>query len=731
MPRPKVDPRFRRRVAQACENCKKRKSKCNGILPCDHCRARGVEDACRYLRYPRPASQESQLSRGLPNREARREPGPLDPASPASSSKQIDIPVSNLYSVSKDSQMLKDSRGKFIYVGDSASLSFLGSVRSTLRAAVGLCPFTNEPARNPMLEATSKIRFETVREPSIDLATAQSIAKEFFLAVSGILDFFDPPWLLAQLRDWVEQPSRRTNAKSAIIHLALAIGFQARAQGDLDELLSEQYFAFGRQLTMFNLIDDPSLATVQAVILITYHMMAACQYNAAFINLGTAARTAYTLGIHLHETNKAFGGEEGLARERAWKSLRVCDLFLAASLGRPPATTEAVSNIVWAPLKPPHDYERPDVAGQVFSAMFRICNVFERILVEVYAEKAISLELARSISQQHRQWTEELPRMLMVDGIDETGAEQNHGASPGGFCLSPKQGSSIVTMAYYYSIVLLTKPFLTFRVHHASDKEFSKSETSSIMISLATYADACVNSAIRSIDIAYEYVFELNTPSRQPLVVNSVFISALCLGLASLDKSGRYTWSVNPLLNRAIKILVHLGKLNPQASRFAGICEQLKEAVAIYTMRRDNTLLSENDKVARSIFGDLRASSKPRCYSESSVDHTDNTQLSWSVPANESVAKPITPRSFNFNTFQEESLLPISGLSPVQIGNLPMDYTQSNGNLGDVQYPHPTDNSIDALSEYFLNQNIPLFPLASSLSPESHFDFQDITLEPV
>ncbi|EHK23144.1 uncharacterized protein TRIVIDRAFT_124337, partial [Trichoderma virens Gv29-8] len=509
--------------------------------------------------------------------------------------------------VSKDSQMLTDSRGKFIYVGDSASLSFLGSVRSTLRAAVGPCPFTNEPARNPMLETTPKIRFEMVREPSIDLATPQSIAKEFFLAVSGILDFFDPPWLLAQLQDWAEQPSQMTKAKSAIIHLALAIGFQGRAHGDLDDLLSEQCFAFGRQLTMFNLIDDPSLATVQAVILITYHMIAACQYNAAFINLGIAARAAYTLGIHLHETNKAFGGEEGLARERAWKSLRVCDLFLAASLGRPPATTEAVSNIAWVPLKSSRDYERPDVAGQVFSAMFRICNVFERILVEVYAEKAISLELARSISQQHRQWTEELPRMLMVDGIDEPDAEQNHGASPRSFCLSPKQGSCIVTLAYYYSIVLLTKPFLTFRVHHASGKEFSKSESSAIMISLATYADACVNSAIKGIDIAYEYVFELNSPSRQPIVVNIVFISALCLGLAYLDNSGRHTWPVNPLLNRAIKILVHLGKLNPQASRFAGICEQLKEAVAIYTMRRDNNLLSENDKVVRSIFGDLRA----------------------------------------------------------------------------------------------------------------------------
>ncbi|KAM0510315.1 hypothetical protein ACHAPE_010629, partial [Trichoderma viride] len=502
MPRPKVDPRFRRRVAQACESCKKRKSKCNGILPCDHCRARGVEDACRYLRYPRPASQDDQLTRAHPNREARRELGPLDPTSPAPSSKQINIPVANSYSISKDSQLLKDGRGKFIYVGESASLSFLGSVRNALRAAVGPCPFTNEPARNPMLE-TSKIRFEIVQEPSIDLATAQTLAKEFFLAVSGILDFFDPPWLLAQLQDWVEQPSQRTKAKSAIIHLALAIGFQSRAQGDLDELLSEQCFAFGRQLTMFNLIDDPSLATVQAVILITYYMIAACQYNVAFINLGTAARAAYTLGIHLHETNKAFGGEEGLARERAWKTLRVCDLFLAASLGRPPATTEAVSNIVWAPLQPSRDGERPDDAGQAFSAMFRICNIFERILVEVYAEKAISLELARSISRQHRQWTEELPRMLMVDGFDEPDAGQDHGASPRSFSLSSKQGSSIVTMAYYYSIVLLTKPFLAFRAHHASDKDVSKSESSSIMITLATYADACVNSAIKGIDIAY------------------------------------------------------------------------------------------------------------------------------------------------------------------------------------------------------------------------------------
>src|SRR6202012_3008262 len=102
---------------------------------------------------------------------------------------------------------------------------------------------------------------------------------------------------------------------------------------------------YGRQLAMFTLIDDPSLTTVQAFTLITYYMIAACRRNAAFTNLGVAVRAAYTLGIHLHETNVAFVRKEGISRERAWKSLRVCDLFLSASMGRPPATSETVSNI--------------------------------------------------------------------------------------------------------------------------------------------------------------------------------------------------------------------------------------------------------------------------------------------------------------------------------------------------------------------------------------------------
>ncbi|KAH6867161.1 hypothetical protein B0T10DRAFT_524604 [Thelonectria olida] len=721
MPRLKVDPRFRRRVAQACESCKKRKAKCNGVLPCDQCKTRGVEAGCHYSRDPRPASRDDKSTSRSLDGQVRLELAGLGAESSAAmspSSQQVDVLVADSSLSSKDSEMLKDSKGQFIYVGESASLSFLETVRSAVQVAVGPCAFINEPARNPMIESTPKIRFEMAKAPSLDLANAQSLASQCFVAVSGILDLFDPPWLLDQLQDWAEQPSQRPKPISAIIHLALAIGAQARAQGNLDESLAEQCFAYGRQLTMFNLVDAARLETIQAILLITYYLTAACQYNAAFINLGVAARAAYALGIHLHETNAAFGGEEGLSRERAWKSLRVCDLFLAASLGRPPGTSEAASNISWAPTKSLSECKAPGMA-QVSSALFRICNVFERILLEVYAEKAVSLDLAKSISQEHRQWTEELPRMLMVDGLEDADPGQGSSTSPRSLGLSPRAGSIIVIMAYYYSIILLTRPFLAFQVHHTSEKEMQATDNSSTKADLATFSDACVNSAIKGIDIAHEYVFELTTPRRQPLVVNSVFMSALCLGLAYLDTSGRRKWSIDPSLDRAIKILSHLGRLDTQSARYAEICRQLKEAVTIYTTRRDDTMFQENDQVVRKIFGDVWTPSKAKFNNQRPTNNMECfRQPSWSMPTNERIGELMTPPLFDFNTIEEESMLPISGGLPGHIANLSHRYDQPGSDVEGASHPRVTDNAIDSLSGYFLDYDVPLFPLTSYVSPE-------------
>lgn len=75
--------------------------------------------------------------------------------------------------------------------------------------------------------------------------------------------------------------------------------------------------------------------------------------------------------------------------------------------------------------------------------------------------------------------------MLRVDGLEEPDLAQGLSLSPSNFRLSSRHGPSIITTAYYYSIVLLTTPFLTLQVRQASGKETQTTGNSSTIVSLA------------------------------------------------------------------------------------------------------------------------------------------------------------------------------------------------------------------------------------------------------
>lgn len=492
------------------------------------------------------------------------------------------------------------SADPIVHIGESASLSYLQVVRRGFSDAIGPSSFTIDPFRHQIIEQEIQGEIGSHCEPETqpELATCLHLARQFELAVSGVLDLFDGSWLEDKMTAWVADPNRRNRIESPVIYLALAIGAFASASDAYQDHIAERYFNFGRQLSFVRLLDDPSLATVQAFCLITYYMIASCRRNGAFTNLGIAARSAYALGIHRHETNSAFVYETGIARERAWKSLRVCDLFLSSSMGRPPATSEADCNIPWSRLESFGQNGETSVQFQVASAIFRVCLIFERILVEVYSKKSVSLDLANSISQQHREWTSTLPSMLKVDRLSKLEPGMAEGPQ--------KVGSRIVTMAFYYSIILLSRPFLTFYVCcWAKAAPTVKRDARSLPSEITTFADACVDSAMKGIDLATDIAFDVSMPKRQPLIINSVFISALCLGHAYLGDYDQRGWPIGNSLDTAISVLDHLKSRNPQAARCAEICYLMKEAVALYVQKRAIVLLESSDRHVRSLFGDV------------------------------------------------------------------------------------------------------------------------------
>lgn len=598
-----------------------------------------------------------------------------------------------------------------VYIGESASLAFLKTVQSAVTAAIGPCPFINDPVSHLMIENTTDLCLEAAREVDLDHAVALSLVEEFFVATSGILDLFDPSWLINQVSAWINYPSQRSKPKSAIFYLALAIGAQGRAQDDSDQFLAERCFVYGRKLAMFTLMDDLSLSTVQAFVLTTYYMIAACRRNAAFTNLGIAVRAAYTLGIHLHEANAAIAPEEGMCRERAWKSLRVCDLFLSASLGRPPATSETTCSIPWKSLDSTVSEESSRVKSQTSSAMFGVCNIIEQILVEVYSKKAITFEMAKSISSKHRQWAEALPQTLTIDCLEDTD-DANY---------SGKRGTRILKMAYYYSIILLTKPFLTFLVR-SFKKDSQKQDNSSIKADVITYADACVTSAMKGIDVAYDDILHHRAPRRQPLVSNSVFISALCLGLAYLGDYDQQRWPLSPSLERGIAILSHFGQISPQSACYADICRSLKEAATTYVLKRDHSLFHLRSESVRSVFGDVQSllgSQAPTQEISSTIATPPLSGLR--LTRNSAAPELVSLCSFDADFIQQDFVIPISDISLGHWTSASHDHCYDNCDDEMPTQQCYNDNAPDPLYNFYFGQDNSLFGLTDDVESGIHF----------
>jgi len=123
MPRPKVVER--QRCVRACESCKKRKEKCDGLKPCANCKKRKREDSCIYpIRAP---STTFRSPTTLPFEQHKRVSGNTDESSIIDSPPDIsggingsdELVDSNILAsatsapVPQLSRLLRDPRGKF------------------------------------------------------------------------------------------------------------------------------------------------------------------------------------------------------------------------------------------------------------------------------------------------------------------------------------------------------------------------------------------------------------------------------------------------------------------------------------------------------------------------------------------------------------------------------------------------------------------------------------------
>ncbi|KAL4913804.1 fungal-specific transcription factor domain-containing protein [Aspergillus aurantiobrunneus] len=609
MPRASTAPGARLRCRQACDSCKRRKQKCNGEQPCTICIQRRKEAECHFsdkpARFLRPSNdpKEAMLlsERLVPTRQRRTAMdhllNSLEDTS-ANLEQQVVDDKDGAAPVPKVARLLRDGQGKFMYIGDSASLSFLQSVRRIVSLSIGRCEFTEDTSRHSMLEAfqsgSNTQSGPLIQPPSND--EAQRVARQYVLATSPLMDLFDLEEFYPRLANWIENPTGDEDTVSSIFYLVLAIGAQV---SDTNQTLAEQYFVSGRQLAFSAFTETPSLYTIQSYVLISMYMLGACRRNGAFMNLGIALRAAYAVGIHRKDANSLFTARERRARERVWKSLRMMDLFLSASLGRPPATSDFDYDLREDEISRRESHSPRD---ELSTTVVSLCRIFERVLTEVYMRQVVSINVAENISNQHRTWVRNLPTFLQMqtERLESKTLEESLAAAH-------------VFGSYYWSIILLTRPFLIF---WASQYVRSKKDSAGVPDArngtsrLSLFADACVYSALRGLDIVDGLSRYENIPRRLPFLINSVFNSAVVLGAASFADYD----NLLPLeegMNKAENFLNLFVPHDPHSCRFLQIVKYLRAAVAEYIGRRNRQWIERRSRQVDQLFGQVGPASEP------------------------------------------------------------------------------------------------------------------------
>ncbi|OAL21797.1 hypothetical protein AYO22_07739 [Fonsecaea multimorphosa] len=490
-------------------------------------------------------------------------------------------------SVLETSRLIQDTKGKYMFIGDSADLSLLQNVCSLVGTSIGPCAFVDDPFRYQMVESAPEglakwnhaTDHEPPAKPSFD--EAAYLIRRYSLATNCVLDLFDESDLLDNLSNWLDGRSDYTSVLSAIYYLVCAIGAQTCPEDK--DTLANVYFDYGRYLTASYFMEDPSIPTVQAYAMITMYLLGASRRNAAFMYLGTAVRAAYALGLHRSDLGGLFNPAEIKTRERVWKVMRILDLFMSASLGRPPATEET----------------RNTELGENYSPSVDLCAIFEKILTDIYAKRMISTETLQNISQHHRRWTVRFQSSLDTDSIkDEEFLEGR----------LPNVGLIHVHEAYYWTIILLTRPFfveyissrIALKSQNCGDGERSPDPLNS---SHRIQVHACVNSAISTVNVLRKLLEFEGIPKRLPFVVNSIFVAGLVLGLSYFGD----LYKIYPLDDRlctALKLLA-LFPHDAVAKRNLVILQSLLDACRTYVMKEAKENMAMHSQLVSGMFGQI------------------------------------------------------------------------------------------------------------------------------
>ncbi|MCJ1479485.1 hypothetical protein MMC13_008171 [Lambiella insularis] len=386
----------RRRVTRACDECRRKKIKCDGKQPCTHCTVYSYE--CTYdqpsNRRRNPAPQyieaienrlhqaEALLKTVLPDVNLN-DPNfanaiPHNLQRPASSTfrtqggttagpKGASATAASTCGDAENDSLLEsmvrrtgtldlDDRGNWDYHGHSSGLIFLRRMKEQFGDLMGQA----EGHGSTFLQTRPEAR--VIDSPSSAIASPMScnipnvqalpdkacglmLSQNALDDACALMRFVHQPTYYAMFNRIYDTPPEQygneENKNLPLVYAVMAVGslFGKTEKSKLElegyESATDQgfkYFRASRQL--MDIADCRDLPSLQAIIFLTMFLQSAARLGTCYTYIGVALNSAIRMGLHRSFTT-AFNPIELETRKRVFWQIRKMDFYVAALLGLP------------------------------------------------------------------------------------------------------------------------------------------------------------------------------------------------------------------------------------------------------------------------------------------------------------------------------------------------------------------------------------------------------------
>lgn len=486
----KVGSNAQARIAQACDRCRSKKIRCDGIRPsCTQCVNVGFEckTSDKLSRRAFPRGYTESLEERVRNLEAEvrelkelldekdekidilsrihsRAPQghptpPRSSTSPSPSEASAATPdKDDVFKIHQSPALLDDENNNSYFVGSSSGRAFTEAFKEKALESGKSCADLDSSAifgtGSKTTVPRSPKRLDFKAPPRL---VSDQMVNIFFQEWAPLFPVIHRPTFLSLYEQYVASPDTMADKKS-IAQLNLVFGIAALSSDPRDGQDVDSFEAQW-QTAMDSFLMDNDLATLQCLVLAQIYCLLKADYARLLKYKGLAVGLSQRLGLHQSQKGFALGALTCETRKKVFWSLYTVDCFSAAHLGLPTlfrdedieceypadADDEYVTEKGFLPTLPG---EYTKISSSL--ALFRLSRVLAKVITELYPASAtheISLRTIASLGDELEEWSNNLaPHLKLTFQQDKPSTNVTSSRSP------------ILSLAYHHVRSLIYRP---------------------------------------------------------------------------------------------------------------------------------------------------------------------------------------------------------------------------------------------------------------------------------